>query len=191
MGVDFEKQLNDSVVVGVEKSFADLKTQLDGLMEDSNDTLETLLNLDTYDPSTRRMPLWVNLLEKTIKKSLIQYAGVLPKPLASLYSTYLLEAIEWMNRELAKANFYEKKIASGVKRAMATEKAQAKINGKDSETARERWVLEQSVIYADAEEASNKAYAFLGYLKSRADSLTKEYYLCYKFLEGVGLSATS
>ena len=84
--------------------------------------------------------------------------------------------------------YFEKKASSYLDRVLAQGKSNVVIppSARDSDTLRERIVKGENEEYRLAEEAKNKAYAFLNYFKSRTENIEKSYYLCKSFATGVG-----
>lgn len=136
---------------------------------------------DVIDVTTQKVPLFITLIEKILKNTLVKHNGIIPQELAALYCSYVLMAIYKIDEITSKIIYFNKKSESEAEYIMASEKAKAVLT-KDSEAARERWVQENSELYRQKKDYQYKTYAVLRYFEAKQKSLEKVYYLCKNFL---------
>ena len=123
----------------------------------------------------------ITLIEKTIKNTLVQNSGKIPSELATLYCSYILMSIYKIDEIVSRLVYFNKKTSAEADYTMASEKSSA-VGVKDTETARERWVIENSTIYREKKDYQYKTYALLNYFEAKQKSLDKIYYLCKSFI---------
>ena len=90
-------------------------------------------------------------------------------------------AIYKIDEIVSKITYFNKKSSAESDYIMASEKSKA-VGVKDTETARERWVIENSTSFKDTKDLQYRTYAILNYFEARQKALDKIYYLCKSFI---------
>lgn len=140
-----------------------------------------LLNFDDFDVFTQKVPLFITLIEKTIKNTLVKNKGSIPNEIAALYCSYILMALSKVDEITSKVTYFSKKSEADAKFTMASEKTKAIVT-KDSDAGRESWVLSSSDVYKEKISNQHQLYAVLKFFEAKQTSLDKIYYLCKSFV---------
>jgi len=166
----------------ISEDFLNTEKELENFLNSEGTSLLDFINFEEEDIFSKKVPLLITVLEKTIKNTLVKNKGSIPKELASLYCSYILLATERIDKLYCQLNYFYKKYEAENNYVMSEQKGRAIIEGRDSEAARERWVEQNSSEYKESKDKVFKMYSIFKLFETRQKSIDKLYYLCKSFI---------